>query len=356
RVSGVGFSVAENGGTNAAGLGIRSFSGASLLSELDSGKGVPVEGATLDLLRRDGTELSLSFEGAKTVQDIVDAINAVDPGVLVASFKTTGNGIVISDSSGTGLLSINETAVSRALKLTGSEDGNADLEGTDVGIEAATTLLSSLNNGAGVPVGAGTLDITRRDGSVVNINLAAAVTVQDVLDAVNAIDPGNLVMTYSATGGNFKLNDQSGTGPLTVADNAVSQGLGIVGSEDGVVDLAGEDPNLRRSNGVIDLMIRLRDALEVGDNREIEIVGNLIQDSHADFNFLRGDVGGRLKSLDRYASILVDQDIQIQESISEVFDADLATAITEFSNLQVTIQAAQQVAATTLQLNLFNYI
>ncbi|HBN78334.1 MAG TPA: hypothetical protein DD473_21490 [Planctomycetaceae bacterium] len=357
RLSGVGLSIAENGGTNAAGLGLQTFSGTTQLSSLDSGKGVPVDDTSeFDLIRRDGTEVSISLAGAKTVQDVVDLINAVDPGVLVASFNTTGNGLILSDSSGTGALTVAENAITSALKISGTEDGNADLEGTAVGAESALDLLSSLNNGAGVPVGANTLDITRRDGSVVNVDLSAALTVQDVLDAVNAVDPGNLVMTHSSVSESFQLNDNSGTGSLTVADNVVSAALGVVGSEDGVVDLIGTDPNSQRSTGLLDLMFRLRDALEIGNNQELEVISDALKSEFADFNFLRGDVGGRLQSLDRYANKLADEDIQIQESLSEVFDTDMTEAITLFSNLQVTIQAAQQIAAQTLQLNLFNYL
>ncbi len=357
RLSGVGLSIAENGGDNAAGLGLLSFSGSTQLSSLDSGKGVPVEGPSeFDLVRRDGTAVSISLAGAKTVQDVVDQINAVDPGVLIASFRTTGNGLRLSDSSGTGALVVAENAISSALKLSGTEDGNANLAGTGIGAESSLDLLSSLNNGAGVPVAAATLDITRRDGTVVNVDISAALTVQDVLDTVNAIDPGNLELTHSSVTESFQLNDNSGTGSLTVADNAVSSALGISGSEDGVVDLVGTDPNPQRSSGILDLMFRLRDALDSGNNQELEVVAGLLKMESADFSFLRGDVGGRLQSLERYSGKLLDEDIQIEESLSEVFDTDLTEAITQFSNLQVTIQAAQQIAAQTLQLNLFNYL
>lgn len=357
RLSGVGLSIAENGGTNAAGLGLQTFSGSTQLSSLDNGKGVPVEGPSeFDLIRRDGTEVSISLAGAKTVQDVVDKINAIDPGILVASFNTTGNGLILSDSSGTGALTVAENAITSALKISGTEDGNADLEGTGVGAKSALDLLTNLNDGAGVPVGASTLDITRRDGSVVNVDLSAALTVQDVLDAVNAVDPGNLVMTHSSVTESFQLNDNAGTGSLTVADNVVSTALGIAGSEDGVVDLSGTDPNPQRSTGLLDLMFRLRDALETGNNQELEVISGALKSEFEDFNFLRGDVGGRLQSLDRYANKLADEDIQIQESLSEVFDTDMTEAITQFANLQVTIQAAQQIAAQTLQLNLFNYL
>jgi len=357
RLSGVGVSVGENGGTNAQLLGIKTFSASTSLAELNDGRGVPVDSPSeLQIVRRDGSEISIELDGAKTVQDVLDRINAADPGVLTASLSTTGNGIVISDTSGTGALTVIDNAISEALKVAGVDDGNANLTGANVGANSTTTTLASLNAGAGVPVGAGTLDITRRDGTVVNVDLSTAVTVQDVLDLVNAVDPGNLVMTHSATTKGFELNDNSGTGPLTVTTSTLSTGLGIAGSEDGVNDLVGTDPNLKRSNGLFDLMFRLRDALDAGNNQEIELVSGLLETEMAQFNIVRGDVGGRLQMLDRQATILADEDILLQESISNVFDVDMALAITQFANLQVTIQASQQIAAQTLQLNLFNYL
>ncbi len=358
RLSGVAFTIGENdGGLNATNLGIRTLAAQTPLAEMNLGKGVPVDGVTeLDITRRDGSEISISLAGSKTIQDVLDKINAFDTGNLVASLNTNGNGITIGDNSGTGSLTINENGITTALGIAGTEDGNADIVGTDVDATATTTLLSNLNAGAGVPVGADDLIITRRDGSVETISLAAATTVDDVLTTVNAVDPGNLVLTLDTSSQGFILNDNSGTGALTVTDNAVSSALGINQSEDGVVDIVGTDTNPQRAGGIIDLLFRLRDALNTGDNAELEAIDKALKTELEDFNFARGSVAGRLKSLDNTANDLADEDILIQESIAEVFDTDFTQAITELSNLQVTIQATQQITAQTLQLNLFNFI
>ncbi|MBR9803259.1 hypothetical protein GYB59_16920 [bacterium] len=357
RLSGVGFSISENGGTNASLLGIRTFDTTTPLAELNQGEGVPVgTGNDLEITRRDGSTTNISLEGAKTVQDVLNLVNAVDPGVLTLSLQTTGNGFTISDSSGTGPLTIGATDTATKLGIAGSEDGNAELIGANVGAESAPDLLAGLNDGAGVPVGAGTLDITRRDGSVVNISLAGATTIQDVLNTVNAVDPGNLTLSLNASGGGFRLADNSGTGPLTVADNAVSTGLGINGTEDGVVPIDGTDPNQQRADGVIDLLFRLSTALRSGNNQSLEAIDRKLDAHLQEFNYQRGSVAGRLRSLDEYANSLADQDLVIQEAIVEVFHTDMPAAITEYTNLQVSIQATQQIAAQTLQLNLFNYL
>ncbi len=126
RVNGVDFSIGENGGQNATLLGLRTLTGATKLTELDGGLGVPVDdGTPLRIQRRDGTEVDIDLAGTKTVQQVLDAINAADPGVLVASLNAVGNGITITDDDGVsaGPLIVEENAVSSALGIAGQENG-----------------------------------------------------------------------------------------------------------------------------------------------------------------------------------------------------------------------------------------
>lgn len=146
RLSGANFSIGEDEGTHAADLGIRTFDGSTLLSELNLGQGVPLNDfdedgnplpALLELTRRDGSNVSVDLHGLTTVQEVIDAINAVDPGVLVASLNSVGNGISIVDDDGvsTGPLIVQENVVSTALGMAGEEAGTdptVPLVGKDV--------------------------------------------------------------------------------------------------------------------------------------------------------------------------------------------------------------------------------
>jgi flagellar hook-associated protein 3 FlgL len=124
RLSGADFSIGENNGTNAAALGIRTFTGSTRLADLHHGRGVPVdEGFKLVITRRDGTTVDVDLAGTQTVQQILDAINAVDPGDLVASLNTVGNGISLVDNSGAGPLVVVDNGLSVALGLNGQEPG-----------------------------------------------------------------------------------------------------------------------------------------------------------------------------------------------------------------------------------------
>jgi len=142
----VNFSIGENGGTTATDLGIRTMTGSTLLSSLNSGQGVPLSTTdsngnpvtpqiTIDL--RDGTSVNVNLTGATTVQDVINDINGVQPGVLTASLNSVGNGISITDNDGTstGPLTVETNSISTALGIAGTQsstDPTQPLVGTDV--------------------------------------------------------------------------------------------------------------------------------------------------------------------------------------------------------------------------------
>ncbi|WP_417392345.1 flagellar hook-associated protein FlgL [Gimesia sp.] len=363
RVSGADFSIGENnGGSNAAGLGIATFSASTSLSELNYGRGVDVDSdKQLQIIRRDGTTVNLDLSGTKTVQDVIDRIN--------------------------------------------------DFEVFD-----GTTPLADLNLGQGVPVGATSLDITRRDGSVVNVSLAGDATVQDVLDSINAVDPGNLVAGIDPNTNAFQITDNSGTGPLSIAGNAVSDALGLAVTEGGtdnsvplqgnfvpiklqvtlnttgngltiydasgtgpleipaneiayalgidgietgtdpLVGLVGDEPNPKESTGVISLLSRLENALRDGNDQEIGRIGGLLDTEIARVNRVRGDIGSRMSVLEESNNRLKDQEVKIQEAISNEFETDLTEVIIEITQRQNAFQANLQVTSQALQLTLLSYL
>ncbi|HUE14367.1 MAG TPA: hypothetical protein VMR25_09410 [Planctomycetaceae bacterium] len=146
RLSGVNFSIGENGGTTATDLGIRTMTGSTLLSSLNLGQGVPLSPTdangnpqtpeiTIDL--RSGSSVNVNLTGATTVQDVLNDINAVQPGVLTASLNSVGNGISITDNDGssTGPLTVVSGSISTALGIAGTQsstDPTQALVGQDV--------------------------------------------------------------------------------------------------------------------------------------------------------------------------------------------------------------------------------
>ncbi len=148
-VQGITMTIAENGGTTAADLGVRSFGPQTLLADVNGGKGVrTATGMDLLITRRDGTSFQVEIDGLTTIQDVIDAINTADGGAgVTASFATTGNGIVLADGTGgAGVLSVSGVSYSQAAADLGLEGGVAGttLAGRDVNGVAAQGLLANL--------------------------------------------------------------------------------------------------------------------------------------------------------------------------------------------------------------------
>lgn len=153
-VSGAALSIAENGGTTAADLGIRTLTTETTLSELNHGAGVGTIEGQSDLLitAKDGTTFEVNLDGATTLGDVIDLINdaALSAGVAVsAALSTSGNGILIEDTtSGTGSLSvagINGSTAAIDLGIAGTADAAAsELVGTDVNTRRTESIFDVL--------------------------------------------------------------------------------------------------------------------------------------------------------------------------------------------------------------------
>jgi flagellar hook-associated protein 3 FlgL len=98
--------IAENGGTTASDLGVRSFNPNTKLSELNGGKGVrTVSGDDFSITDTAGVSFNVDLGSEQTIQDVIDRINAAATSAgagVTASFATSGNGIQLTDSAGGG--------------------------------------------------------------------------------------------------------------------------------------------------------------------------------------------------------------------------------------------------------------
>jgi flagellar hook-associated protein 2 len=211
-----------------------------LVSRLRGGQGLGTLGV-VDITNREDVSFSVDLSGAETLGEIVAAFNDQSTDVT-AAINSTRSGIVLTDTSGASAVNFQVT------------DGDANNSATALGIvvdSTATsvnsgslgrqivsqaTLLSSLNNGAGVTLG--DLRITDSDGVVKIIDLnsvgAEATTVGDVIDAINAAGNGVLARINDSGDGILLVDTVEGAGTLTVAE-ATSSGqiaadLGLLGS------------------------------------------------------------------------------------------------------------------------------
>lgn len=272
-----------------------------------------------------------------TVEDLLNAVRLSGLDVE-AAINSEGTGIAISPRISGLDFSIGEN--------------NGD-NATQLGIRTliSQTLLADFNHGRGVPVDEGqTLEITRRDGTDIEVDLSGSRTVQDVLDAINAVDPGVLVASLNATGNGISLLDDDGvsTGPLSVTENVLATSLGLGGEETGTdrtVPLIGQDANPRESGGVFNILARLEKALRGGDNQELSRLDSLLEREIDRFQLVRGEVGSRLQILDQVQNRVLDRALQIKQSLSVDFDTDLTETITQVAQVQTALEASLRIAA-----------
>ena len=145
ELSGGQMSIAEvAGGTMATELGVRSFTGSTLLADFNGGLGVQIRSGSVDPVSglpdpvadldfrvtiKDGRFFDVDLAGTKTVQDVLDAINAAAVPIIPADFTARlaadGNGIEFVDNTGPGTTSV--TAL------------NTSFAAEDLGILGSTT-------------------------------------------------------------------------------------------------------------------------------------------------------------------------------------------------------------------------
>jgi flagellar hook-associated protein 2 len=226
--------------TTLTGSTINYISRNTALSQLNDGRGVSTNSGADDLKinLRNGSSFQVSLSTAKTVGEVIDQINAASGGKLTASIPTGSSGLQLTDNTtGTGTLSVAAVGTSQAaadLGLTTAASGGT-ITGTGVVAGLDTTLLSSLNGGAGVPLGK--VKFTDRAGQSSTINFTGASTVQDVLDDINNDTSVSLKASLNASGNGIEITDTSaGDGSLTIADEnggTTASTLGIAGTFSG---------------------------------------------------------------------------------------------------------------------------
>jgi flagellar hook-associated protein 3 FlgL len=349
------------GSTVAADLGIVSAAAATInggdldprltlqtsLASLNGGAGIGATAGTGLRITLDGQTVTVDLDGTADVEDLLNRLQATGL-ELLTEIDPAGRGLVVGSRLSGADFAIGE---------------NGGTNATALGLRTLTgeTLLAGMNGGLGVPVDAGPLVIERRDGSTVEVDLSAAATVQDVLDAVNAIDPGVLTASLNAIGNGISLLDNDGvsTGPLTVPGSPLATALGIAGAETGTdptVPLVGADVNPLEPQGLFNVLVRLERALRAGDDGELSRLDPLLNAEAERLAGVRGEVGSQLTLLDQVGERLADREVQLHLDLSEHFDADIAEVITQATQVQATLEATLRIAAETSRLTLLSFL
>jgi flagellin-like hook-associated protein FlgL len=329
--------------------------------------------APLGLIRltNAGQTRDVDLSAAVTVQDLTNIVQGAGLGIRVEISEGGDRLSFINELSG-GSMSIGEVAGGQTA--------------TQLGVRsyAGATLLADFNDGRGVDIITGSVDpisgapdpaadvdfqVTLRDGSSFDVDLAGAVNVQDVITLTNAaafaagfggFDPGATFFARLAPDGNgLELIDNSvGAGSLTVANangSRAAEQLGIVGSTTGA-SLTGTDRATVAADGVFSHLIALREALAANDETGIEIASERLELDLRRVAEARAEVGVRARRVSD--SILRQEDLRIQDMglRSQVQDLDYTEAAVRFSTLQQQLQAGLTVASQMSTLSLLDFL
>jgi len=205
-----------------------------LLDTLRGGSGVTL--GEISLTDRAGNASGpVDFSAARTLQDVVDILNAnapSDPGdptakTINASINAAGTGIVLRDTSGgSGSMVVEDSSGTLAADL-GIANVGADAQIGDVVSSgnlqrqyiSRQSLLEDLGGGRGVALGE--FRITDSTGAVYVIDPAPNVdTVGGIIDAINIATPDSIIARINDNGDGLVIVDNSGgTLEMKIADS-----------------------------------------------------------------------------------------------------------------------------------------
>lgn len=185
--------------TDAGNLDRKYISGATQLSTLAGGKGVPAGGIVITDSR--GRNIAVDLSSAKTIQDVLDRINESGAGVT-ASINTKGDGILLSDIQGGSIpVEVSELGgggTAKALGLLGA--GRSQLDGsfeTRIEVSTSDTLFDIMNK-----IGNSNADV---QASIINDGSAYA-PFRLVISSKNTGEAGDILLSSDLDIFNFHKN------------------------------------------------------------------------------------------------------------------------------------------------------
>ncbi len=183
--------------------------------------------ADLSIALADGTSLAVDLDGTATVGDVLSQINDHESngGKLTAALQN-GRLVLTDTTSGSGTLTVsnlNQSNAREVLGLSTTASGGV-ITGQKLAAGANSVLLRNLRGGQGIEQ-LGELSLTDRTGATATVDLSAAETLDDVLEAINSAEtlaavPLQLTARRNAQGTGIEIVDTSGAsaGNLIIAD------------------------------------------------------------------------------------------------------------------------------------------
>ena len=360
--------------TNAAGTGLGldpKLSWTTPISELTGLGGAALDQITLST---NGSSFTIDLSGATTMADIRSAIEGASPGIRVEI-----------NESGRGINVVTETAGTMDLAMSISEVAGGNDTATLLGIRsfANDTPISVFNDGRGIDIATGQATpsqnndfiITLGDGFEIMINLQPddIENVGTLISAVNTHANAQLIaagrpagdfnaqLSPTTNGIEFTQSAAVGaSGPISIqGDNSpAAEQLGLLDAtaSNGDNTLTSADRAKVRVNNLFTHLLDLSEALKNDDTLGIEIASQNMEGTLDELIQSQGLVGGYARRID--TEILRQEDKKIfDEAIrSQLRDLDYAQASSQFSQLQLQMQATMSVIAQSQSRTLLDFL
>jgi flagellar hook-associated protein 3 FlgL len=130
--------------------------------------------------------------------------------------------------------------------------------------------------------------------------------------------------------------------------------------------LTGSDVNQQETEGIFTALLRLQDALQNSNSGssqqqasaqvQMQRAMNLLTTATTNFNFTTAEVWAREQGLDSVSTSLSNQNIQLQQTLSDEYDANLPQVISDLTSRQTAYQASLQMIAQLSKMTLLDYL
>ncbi len=345
------------------------------------------------ITRNDGTVLEIDINGCKTIGDVLAAINnhpLNKDGLLTAGLSKSGNGIELSDHSiGAYTTKIERAKLSTAAIDLGLIPKGEEYQYANSGGSKASANIDSGNANSDLLVVGGQNGAYANGVKVEFVDMNAAGGSGQPGFSWDAqsqtlrfeIDPGtttaqDIIRLYqdnasSTLRGMFDF--QNGVN----ADGTTSDGTGLVALFPRPVDptdptagtvpapemtggadnkLTGTDPNPLETESIFTALIRMEQAMQNDDVREIERATNLMEQAVKTMAAARAEIGVRQNALDSVQFRLENESVELTQALNDSIGIDLSAAIMQYSSAMLAYEATLQVTSRMFQMNLMNYI
>ncbi len=315
-----------------------------------------VTAGNASMLPTDRKVLATELEGR--LADLLGVANSTDgaggylfSGYMATTqpFTSTPGGAQYGGDQGQRQLQV---AASRRMPLSAS--GSAVFENNPTGNGSFQTQADPTNKGAAIVSSGSVVDRVKADaGRDYKLTFAVtgtpAVTTYSVVDTTTGTDvavPGMTAQPYEAGkaitfgGLSFDIKGEPADGDLFTAKPSEKQSVFTT---------------------VTNLIAALRAPAD-GSTGKAALSNNIataldnLKSAHDNVLTVQASVGAHMKELDYLDSAGDDLDIQYAATLSDLQDLDMVKAISDFSQQQMTLQAAQMSFKTMSGLSLFNYL